>query len=318
MIKNTATLPLHLSEVATPGLMLSNAWPVSRETEGATEAAIHEALRETDFFEALQIVDVPYPEERKRIAAFLAESNIPMTYTLTRYLAKAGVSLGDPDPEVRRRGCTEAIAKVREAAELGATTVGFVSGARAEDPALRPAALEALGESLTAIARAAAEIGGVTVIVEPLDVDAHKKFILGTAEEAVDLCRSAHEQGAPLKLCLDTAHMVLNGEDVPDAVRIADGFVDEFHFCNCVLDKAHPEFGDRHLPFGPPGEVDTQVIGEWMAELYAMGFFGAERPKVFCEVLPHHGMTSIDVVRHCRQSLEAGWAIARRILSEDD
>jgi len=318
MIQETSPPPTHFSEVATPGLMLSNAWPVSRETEGATEAAIHEALAETSFFEALQIVDVPYPEERERITAFLKKTGKPMTYTLTRYLAKNGINLGDLNPESRKRGWEEAISKIREALDLGATTVGLVSGPRPEDPNKRQDALAALGESLTEICRAAGEMGDIRILVEPLDYNTHKKCTLGTIEEGVALCRRVEKAGAALSLCLDTAHMVLNGESVPEAAKLADDYIEEFHFCNCVLDRSLEAFGDRHLPFGPPGEVDKHSVGRWMAALYRQGFLSpTRRPKVFCEVLPHGEMTSLDVVRHCQDTLRGGWDIAREELAGD-
>ena len=55
------------------------------------------------------------------------------------------------------------------------------------DPALRPEALQRLAESLHAICEAAAAQPAVGIMVEPLDVTAHKKQALGYTPEAVSL-----------------------------------------------------------------------------------------------------------------------------------
>ena len=61
-----------LHDVARPGIMVSQTWPRSRETEGATLGAIEAVLRE-DHFAAPQTVEVPYSSERKKIARIVAE-----------------------------------------------------------------------------------------------------------------------------------------------------------------------------------------------------------------------------------------------------
>ncbi len=312
MVKTgTAEREAALAEVARPGVMISNAWPDSRETEGATFQAIESVFGDSDFFEALQVVDVPFASERRSIAALVKERGIPLTYTLTRVFAENGLNLSDLETANRERSWRAVVDRFDEAEATGAATVGVVSGARPAEGGRRAEALKALEDSLFHIAGAAAD-RPLNVLIEPLDYEAHKRCTLGKTEEAVDICRSIASRGPALGLCLDTAHMILNGDDVIESVEMARDFILEFHFCNCVTDRRHPLFGDRHLPFGPPGVVNTGVVAQKMAAMRHMGFLNPrDRPRVLCEVILNEGMTSMDVVRHCRKTLQAAWETAR-------
>ncbi|MCC5807340.1 MAG: sugar phosphate isomerase/epimerase [Opitutales bacterium] len=299
-----------LAEVARPGVMISNAWPNSREKEGATLAAIESVFGETDYFEALQVVDVPFASERCSIAALVRDRKLPMTYTLTRVFAENGLNLSDLDPGNRERSWRAVIDRFDEAEEAGAGTVGVVSGARPADEERREEALRALEDSLDNIAGAVAQ-RPLKVLIEPLDYEAHKRCTLGKTVEAVEICRHIAARDRALGLCLDTAHMILNGEDIIEAVETAREFIQEFHFCNCVTDRGHPLFGDRHLPFGSPGLVNTGLIAQKMASMRRMGFLNPrDRPRVLCEVILNNEMTSMEIVRHCQETLQAAWKIA--------
>ena len=118
-------------------------------------------------------------------------------------------------------------------------------------------------------------------------------------------------EGLTLKLCIDTAHLILNREDVVAAVQAARPWMSDFHFCNAVPDTAEPLFGDRHLPFGPPGVVDVGVIAGIMKAFAASGYLSsANRPRIFCEVMTQEGGEPEATVAHCQDALEKAWAQA--------
>ena len=76
----------------------------------------------------------------------------------------------------------------------------------------------------------------------------------------------------------------------------------------CVTDPSHPQYGDHHIPFGPPGVIDTAEIGQIMARAREMGYLCPEkRPPLFCEVLKKDGEEPKNVIRHVRNALESGW-----------
>jgi sugar phosphate isomerase/epimerase len=298
-----------LSDVARPGIMISNTWPTSRELQGATRAAI-ETVLEDGFFEAFQTVEIPYPEERRAIASLLSEEGMPLTYCVTRILNENGLDLSDLDEGNRKRSYEQVIRCLEDAREAGATSIQVVSGLSHADSEKRKEGLRRLEDSLMQICVAARATPALRILVEPLDIGAHKKRVLGTTGEAIVLCEAARRGGLNLQVCLDTAHMILNGEDPIESLALAQPHVAEFHYCNAVINASDPHFGDHHLPFGPPGVVSTSTIGNYMQESLELGFFNAEnRPGIFCEVLRSGNRDSLWVMRHCRETLEDAWSM---------
>ena len=307
--RSVATAQTGFAEVATPGVMISNAWPQSRLEEGATVAAAREVLEHHPFFEAFQTVDIPYAAERRAFRRLIGDQGHAHTYTLTRIFAEGNLSLSSLDEAIRRRSWETVIRTMDDAVEAGAESITVVSGSRPEDPGARLEALACLEESMAKICEAVADRGDLEVVIEPLDYDAHKRATLGSTGEAVELCRRLAGSGLRLKLCIDTAHLILNREDIPAAVEKARSCIVDFHFCNAVTEREHPFFGDRHLPFGPPGVVDEKQVAEWMAALARSGFLSeTARPRVFCEVMTPDWMQPMEVVAHCENMLEQAWA----------
>ena len=305
---------LTFAQVAQPGVVISNAWPQSRATEGATVRAIEEVLALYPFFEAYQTVDIPFAAERRAVRRVLGDKGRPHTYTLTRVLGEQKLSLSSLDQENRQRAISTVIGQFDHAVEAGARTVAVISGSRPADPAKRPEALQALENSLEQLASAIARHPGLELLIEPLDYEAHKRNTLGTTVEAGAICRRLAAKQLRLALCIDTAHLILNGEDTVECVGLARDFITEFHFCNPVTDRSSPVFGDQHLPFGKPGVVDIDDIAAFMAGLHRSGYLTpAVRPRVYCEVMQLGDMPSLTVVDHCQQALLQGWERARKL-----
>lgn len=301
--------PSNFASVAVPGVMISNAWPQSRLENGATLAATRWVRQAHPFFDAFQTVDIPYADERQAFRRLIGDQGHSHTYTLTRVFAEGQLNLSSLDPDVRRRTWETVIAQMDHAAEAGAQSVTVVSGDQPDDAGLRPKALEALEESMEQICRAAQARGDMGVVIEPLDWFAHKKATLGSTGEAVEICRRLEGSGLQLKLCIDTAHLILNQEDVVAAVQAARPWMSDFHFCNAVPDTGDPLFGDRHLPFGPPGVVDVDVIVGIMKAFVDSGYLSAaNRPRIFCEVMTQEGGAPEATVAHCQDALEKAWA----------
>lgn len=306
---------LPFSRVAQPGVIVSNAWPQSRRTEGATLRAVEEVLAHHPFFEVFQTVDVPLSSERRALRRLLGDQGRTHNYTLTRVLGERNVSLSSLDPTNRGHAITAVEEQFEHADEAGARLVTVISGPCPADPAQRQDALDALQDSMERLATAIARHPRLQLIIEPLDYASHKCNSLGTTDEAVALCRCLAEKNLRLGLCLDTAHLILNGEDSVAAVEAAREQIAEFHFCNCVTDRNQPLFGDRHLPFGPPGVVGPDEVAAMMAGLVRIGYLEEEnRPRVYCEVLQPDDMESLAVVAHCEEILLTSWERAKSLL----
>ncbi|MGH8021739.1 MAG: sugar phosphate isomerase/epimerase family protein, partial [Opitutaceae bacterium] len=238
-------------------------------------------------------------------------------YTLTRVLGERSLSLSSLDAANRAEACDVVVAQIPAAVEAGAQALCVISGPRPAEPSARSDALAALEDSLARVCAAARTAAPeLEILIEPLDHSAHKRNTLGSTAEAVAVCERLAAQGLGLKLCLDTAHLILNEESPVKAAMQARQYIAEFHFCNCCIDRRHALFGDRHLPFGAPGVVDEEQIAAWMAQLHQHGFFSAStRPRVYCEVWKPDEMESMAVVAHCEAALQNGWELAMQMTS---
>ncbi|MHC4644474.1 MAG: sugar phosphate isomerase/epimerase family protein [Planctomycetota bacterium] len=305
---------MNLKDIARPGLMISNIEPESRKVQGRTLEVIEQAI-DLNFFEAYQTVEVPYPAERRRIAQHAATKNLSLTYCLARVLNDNKLDLSALDEPLRKKSVEKLIPHLDHAAQQGCDTVQLISGPAEADPNQRPQQLTQFEKSWLDLCRAARR-HNLKVIVEPLDIQAHKKKAVGSTTEALRMATNLADKVDNALLCLDTSHMILNGEDVISSVRTAMDYIDEFHICNPVLTSDSPLFGDKHIKFGPPGELDIQAVGAIIAGCCRTGFFStARRPKLFLEVRNQNDTVS-DLICYCIQTLLKAWDIARAELKE--
>lgn len=299
-----------LTDYARPGLMVSQVWPGTREREGETLRALESAIEHL-FFQTLHMVDVPFPKERANVGELVRGTGLPVSYGLTRILKNNALNLAALDESLRRRSLDAHVAALDGAREVGARAVVVLSGDAPDQPSLRPEAIARLRDSLAELGEAAAEAPCMEVLIEPLDVEIHKKGALGYTWEAADLIGDLPNVG----LCLDTSHMTLNKENIPRELENAWRHTGEFHFCNCVDTPGHALYGDYHVPFGPPGALDLAEVGAIMAAAVRMGYLAPEvRPRVFCEVGRQDGQSAEDLIAHCRHVLEGGWHAAQEHL----
>ena len=297
-----------IHDLAVPGLMLSNTWPESRRYEGETLRCLERALKES-FFAAYQCVEVPYPQERQQIAATINAENLSLTYCLTRVLNERGLDLSARDSTLRTKSVQHTISSLDDVKQAGASNLHLISGPAPPDESQRSESLKCLEQSLFEIAQAARDYQ-LVVLVEPLDVNAHKKKTLGHTPEAIAVIKGVRDCGCPnVGLCLDTAHMYLNNEDPKQALAQAQDWVAEFHFCNCVTDVDSTLFGDQHLPIKPPGRLGIEQMAEIFAWGRQIGFFGRDnKPRVFCEVLTQSDQGPEATLTHCLCSLRTAWS----------
>ncbi|MHC4474727.1 MAG: sugar phosphate isomerase/epimerase family protein [Planctomycetota bacterium] len=296
-------------DVVKPGLMISNTESESRKVQGRTLEVLEQAM-ELDFFEAYQTVEVPYPAERLDIARLAKAKNLKMTYCLTRVLNDNKLDLSTLDEQLRKKSVEQLIPHFDDAVQQSADVVQVISGPAEPDPDQRTRQLRQFEKSWLELCETARK-KDLSVIVEPLDVNVHKKKAVGYTNEALEMARNISASIGNAFLCLDTSHMILNGEDVVSLVGTAMDYVDEFHFCNPVLKSDSPLYGDPHIKLGEPGELDVGAVGRLMAQCCRIGFFSASRrPKLFFEVWNRDDEVP-DLIRYIRQTLLDAWAIAR-------
>jgi len=295
--------------------MISQTWPNSNKEEDKTWEAIEYAIKK-DFFDSIQTVHIPFSSERKKIANLIKSNKIILTYCISRILNNGNFNLSDLDEENRRRSYLEVIKRLDEADEAGAKRFVVISGPCPKDLKDRKIALQKLEDSLINICEAAASsFPEMEIIIEPMDINVHKKNSLGFTEEGIYLCNTLREKGLKLNLCLDTAHMLLNNEDPIMSLRKSKKYVSEFHFCNCITNPKQIFFGDFHMPFGFPGDIGVKEVAEIMKEAYKMGFFNErQKPSVFCEIFKRDEDESFKIIEQIIKIFKESWKISREQL----
>jgi sugar phosphate isomerase/epimerase len=232
-----------------------------------------------------------------------------MTYCLARVLNDNNWNLSSLDEQLRTTSVQSLIPHLDDAIEQAADAIQIISGPADEDPEKRSEQLRQLQKSWLELSEQA-DKRNLKVMAEPLDTHAHKKKALGSTGEAMEIVKNLSANIDNALLCLDTSHMMLNGEDIISSVTDAMDYIDEFHFCNPVLNSKHQLFGDTHIKLGPPGELDIQAVGKLMADCCRIGFFSTQRrPKLFLEVFNRNDKAS-NLMLYCKKALLDAWAIA--------
>ena len=296
-----------LSEVAKPGIMISQTWPKSREVEGKTLEAIEKAL-EGYYFKAFQTVEIPYTKERKMIAELLGSQNLPLNYGVARVMNENQLNLSDMDRKNRTKSVDHLIRCMDDARETGSGAITLISGPKPFNLMKRSQALNYLKDSLAQLCEEARKNPPLKIVIEPLDINVHKKNTLGTTEEAVKICYDLQQEGLDLWLCIDTAHAMLNDEDPIEALILALPYITEFHFCNCVIDPSDKLYGDYHIPFGKPGILDINGISRMMVKMLDLGYLNStDQPPIMCEVLKREQDDSMELLHYCKNIQLQAW-----------
>ncbi len=282
--------------------MISQYWPTSREKEGDTLAAIRWVL-EQGFFRAFQTVEVPYADERRAIAQLLQPQNLYLDYCVARVLNENQGNLSSLDQEQRTRSVQLVQEQLADACEIGAASVSMVPGTRPTEWEERDDALDALRRSMTELCRYAADqYPGIDILLEPLDVRAHKQHTFGYTQDAVALCEALQKEGLTLYINVDTAHCWLNEEDPLEMLRAVQPFVQEYHFCNCVTDPADALYGDRHMLLGEPGRLTRPAMADMLRALRSADFLTTKnKPYLLFEVIKPADTDSQTHALHCQQ-----------------
>ncbi len=303
------------ADVNLPGAIVPQLFPLAHEQVGGTIRALR-TIADEEFFGAVLLLPITDAAERKDAAVFAAEQGIRLTYCLIPPMSEAGLSLSASDPEARAQAVDHVRRIADEALEADVRRLFVGSGPAPVDPVERATALETLRVSIHELEPALTP--DQSFVFEPLDVLIHKKQALGYTPEAVALANHFNTGSRDIdliSLCLDTAHMTLNGEDVPEAITTALDCTSVLHFCNAIQVPGHAMYGDHHPALGAPGYLDVPEIGRLMAAAVDRGLLTPERrTEVVVEQFNYDRDdwdAGIAIMRTGRAALEEGWRLAR-------
>ncbi len=295
---------MKMTEAFVPSMILSEAYYPYLGTTGVIADAITQIIDE-GFYGGVEIPCISDPPERSRIGHVIQENDIILMQWLTLWLATSELSLSSLDESLRR--CT--VQQIKEhmefAAECGAQTIGVASGPD-PGPDLRCQATNAFFDSLCELA-AAGQTYGLRLVFEPLDRGADKNGLIGPTDEAVALMKRVREEFCNVALCWDTGHILLNGEELQASLSALQPFITNIHFSNAVFDREHPDFGDRHLPIGPPGVLTVDKIAQVLRSIIDSEVLAGNPPCAAIEIRTTPDADPLATWQLSKQTLQQAW-----------
>lgn len=302
---------LSFQDVALPGAIVTQLFPNAHLSVGGVTRAL-ETIAAEEYFGASLIPPVSDAGERAAVAEFTAEVRLRPTYCLIPIMGDLGLSLSALDEGARAQAVDSVRRLADDAREAGAPRIMVGSGPAPASAADRQAALTALRTSFEELAPVVAP--DLTIVIEPLDVLIHKKQTLGYTSEAVEFSKAVAKTGDIMTLCLDTAHITLNDEDVDEAIAAGEPYSSVLHFCNAIQVQGHPMYGDHHPALGAPGYLDVPEIARIMVGAVRSGLLAEGRNTEVCVEEFNYDVDDWDagirIMRAGRTALEDAWGIA--------
>jgi sugar phosphate isomerase/epimerase len=251
------------------GLLHFMAYPVGGG-DGPIVETLERVLADTDF----DLVEVAWMHDatvRAEARSLLATAGVEVKYGAHPRLLTQGLDLNALDDEARVRAVREVHAAIDEALDLGCHDVSFPSG-RYPGAAQEAAAVDALVRSLDELC-ARAERDGVRLALEVFDREVDKRLLVGPAHVARTLAERVRERHPSFGLIVDLSHTPLLGESPLEALGPVRDHLVHAHVGNCVLDAAHPAYGDTHPRLGHPAGVNGPTeVAEFLDALFEVGY----------------------------------------------
>ena len=193
-----------------------------------------------------------------------------------------GLTLSNPDPDIRRRTMERIREYIALAAHLdSAVTLGSITGSLGNDPRQQPLRREAALECLEECTRAAAE-ARVTMLLEALN--RYERDYLNTLEEALRVIRQI---GMPnLKLLADTFHMNIEEANITASLRTAG------------RDLGHVHLADTNRQAPGHGHLDLRGVLRALQDIGYEGYLSFEILP-----LPTFRQAAEDGIRNVRETL---------------
>jgi sugar phosphate isomerase/epimerase len=264
-----------------PSLLVPEVFhPIKRERN--LTADLIERIVQFNFYKSVELGDGFDQKERSRILRATEKDGIEVTQWLTFLIEENNLDVSSLDTELRAKTVQKIKENLPLAAEIGAKNIALVTG---DDPGPECWAegIEGLYESLCEISEAAQEFR-MNLLIEPLDRFAHKKRIIGTTDETIDLLTRVQKSYSNVGIAFDTAHAALNEEDIFEALEKGKNLIHQIHFSNAVLDKTSKLYGDFHMEIGEPGFLTVETISAILGKADELGIQAEKGLRVAAEV----------------------------------
>lgn len=291
------------------GLIHFMAYPQAMKGEGPILETLQK-IAEDDFFTAVEVSWIKDEKVRSKAKKLLEVSHLTVAYSAQPRLLVNNLNLNSFDEEERKKAVEEIKAGVREAYEIGAKSLAFLSG---KDPGEggRDQACKLLISSIKEICEYAKSKGELRITLEIFDQEIDKKCLIGPANEARMVAEAVRREFDNFGLMVDLSHLPLLNETPTQAIIPIKDYLVHAHIGNCILkDKEHPAYGDQHPRFGiEGGENDVEELKVFLRVLLDIGFLNHQNPPIVSfEVKPLADESSEVVIANAKRVLREAWA----------
>jgi sugar phosphate isomerase/epimerase len=299
--------PLH--HYVRPGIVHFMAHPVIKG-EGPIIESLTELLADP-FFEVIEISWIKDPAVRAEAKALLDSSGVSVKYGAQPRLLTQGLDINSLDAATRERAVAEMKAGLDEAAEMGITDFGLLSGPYpgAENEA---AAMDALTASMNEVCAYASD-RGISVALEVFDRAIDKKCLIGPADSAREIAERVKATHPSFGLMVDLSHIPLLSESPAEALQPVQDHLVHIHIGNAYMDdQGDPAYGDMHPRFGYPGSAnDVPEIVTFLNELFKIGYLkrdGSTRAAISFELKPVGAENPRTMIANGQRKLIEAWS----------
>lgn len=297
------------------GYVHTVAFPNGVKGEGPIKDQVAQLLAD-DSYGAVEVSWVKDPEEREKLAGFLAEADVDVVFLacIPMMAQKAYLAVLS---EEERQAAVEVGKKMIDEAYLYGARLMLVGSGPDPGPENRARGLEQLAKSLGELcsyARSKAKDHVLTITLENFDREMDKKFLLGPMAETAKFIRELRKEHDNLGITLDQSHVEQLGEAAEESARLGGECIVHAHLANCVVkDPSSPLYGDKHTPFGiPGGQSGPAEIARFLEALAKSGYFSrtqpTRRPVVSLEVNVLSGEGSPEeIIKATKEAFLQGW-----------
>lgn len=294
------------------GIVHFKAFPECVNGVGPFERTISK-LCEDDFFTAIEVGTVKDPKQRQEVRMLLEQSGMEVVYATQPVMFPNKLNLSHLDKGERTKAIKAVFNCLKEAYELGATSVRIPAG-KDQGPEKREEAKKLLVDSFSQILERAKEMGNPLVTLKIFDRSIDKESIIGPAPDALEIAEALSPSYDRFALLTDLSHFPLLGEEIEYTLTMLQKYVKAFHIGNCVMkDRLSPMYGDLQPRFGvAEGEVDMKMVSKYFRTLADLHLIGPEtRPVLSAEVRPLlAGETSEIIIANTKRVIKEAWALA--------
>ncbi len=213
---------------------------------------LYQKIADLNFYDSLETRLIFDKNIRRSFATLAERNNWNVTYWLTSNLNQKQLRLCSSDQVMRRKAVEYVKQLILMGYEGGASYIGICSGKSLGN---RREELIAFLDSILELIEFIKPLKSLQLLLEPLDMFADKKHVVGDLQTTAYVMEyiSKYSSIDLVSLCIDTAHIALNNDDIFEYIQNLGKYSNRIHLSNAILSKTHKDFGDKHIEFDRDG-----------------------------------------------------------------